>query len=104
MSYTCIINPAWRKWDPAFQYDGCIFTRHNAIGHGQFWRFYTYSFVHAGTDHLIGNMIFQIGAGIPLEYIHGSIRILFLYNLGVIAGSMTALVVTPDTTLIGNYC
>ena len=31
-----------------------------------------------------------------------SIRMLLLYNCGVIAGSMTALVVTPDTVLMGK--
>ena len=39
--------------------------------------------------HLISNMFFQICAGIPLEYIHGSIRILILYNSGVIVGSIS---------------
>ena len=32
-----------------------------------------------------------------------SIRMLLLYNCGVIAGSMTALVVTPDTVLMGEH-
>ena len=32
-----------------------------------------------------------------------SIRMLLLYNCGVIAGSMTALVVTPDTVLMGKH-
>ena len=38
----------WWKWDKQFQYNRFIFDRHMAIGYGEFWRFYTYAFVHAG--------------------------------------------------------
>lgn len=67
----------------------------------QLWRFYTYQFVHVGAGHLMSNIFFQICAGIPLEYIHGSVRILILYNSGVIVGSISAMVVTPSALLVG---
>ena len=46
-------------------------------------------------------MSFQLLIGIPLEYVHGSFRVGILYCVGVIVGSMTALVVTPQAALVG---
>ena len=56
------------------------------------WRFFTYSFVHAGWEHLLGNMLMQLIIGIPLEYCHGTMRVMSLYTIGVIVGSFTALI------------
>mgnify|MGYP000157304603 CR=1 FL=1 len=67
----------------------------------EWWRFYTYCFVHAGYQHLIGNMIMQILIGSPLEYVHGTFRICVLYSVGVVVGSFTALIVTPNSRLVG---
>ena len=41
----------------------------------EIWRFGTYQFLHAGFFHIFGNMIVQLYIGIPLEMVHGSIRI-----------------------------
>ena len=46
-------------------------------------------------------MCFQLIIGIPLEFVHGSFRVGLLYCVGVVVGSMTSLVVTPETYLVG---
>jgi len=36
-----------------------------------------------------------------MEYVHGSLRIGILYCVGVVVGALTALVVTPNSKLVG---
>ena len=43
----------------------------------------------------------QLLLGCCLEFVHGTLRVGLLYILGVITGSLTALVVTPNTMLVG---
>ena len=40
----------------------------------EIWRFFSYQFLHAGFQHIFGNMLFQLVFGIPLEMVHGSLR------------------------------
>ena len=54
----------------------------------ELWRFITYMFVHAGYLHLIGNVLGQLIIGIPLEMVHRWWRILLIYLLGGLAGSL----------------
>ena len=49
----------WWKWDKQFQFNRFIFDRHMAIGYGEFWRFYTYAFVHAGLGLIRKNLFFK---------------------------------------------
>ena len=51
------------------------------------WRFLTYMFAHASYEHLFMNMAFQIVVGLPLEMSHGSVPVVIVYCLGVIAGT-----------------
>lgn len=88
-------------WHPQFNNDLFIFTGSEAVQKKEYWRFFTYCFVHGGLSHLVGNMCYQILIGIPLEYVHGSIRVGLLYSVGVVIGSLTSLVVTPKTFLVG---
>ena len=46
------------------------------------WRFITYQFLHAGFHHIFGNMLFQLVFGIPLEMVHGTMRIGAIYTMG----------------------
>jgi len=46
-------------------------------------------------------MTMQLMLGCCLEFVHGTLRVGLLYILGVITGSLTALVVTPNTMLVG---
>ncbi|XP_030748182.1 rhomboid-related protein 2-like isoform X2 [Sitophilus oryzae] len=67
----------------------------------EFWRFLTYMFVHIGYTHLSVNLIIQIFLGIPLELAHRWWRVLILYFLGVIAGSLLTSVMDPFCFLAG---
>lgn len=67
----------------------------------EFWRLYTYQFVHAGWEHLFGNCLMQLLIGIPLEMVHGPLRVGLIYSIGVIVGGCTDLIVTPTIGLVG---
>ncbi|XP_069751858.1 rhomboid-related protein 2 isoform X2 [Narcine bancroftii] len=48
------------------------------------WRFISYMLVHAGVQHLIGNLLMQLILGIPLEMVHKGHRVGLVYIAGVI--------------------
>ncbi|OWK05550.1 RHBDL2, partial [Cervus elaphus hippelaphus] len=50
------------------------------------WRFISYMLVHAGVQHILGNLIMQLSLGIPLEMVHKGLRVGLVYLAGVIAG------------------
>uniref|UniRef100_A0A914XP94 rhomboid protease n=1 Tax=Plectus sambesii TaxID=2011161 RepID=A0A914XP94_9BILA len=68
----------------------------------EIWRFLFYALVHAGWWHLIFNLTVQLLIGLPLEMVHGSGRIAFVYLSGVVAGSLAASVFDPDVYLVGG--
>jgi len=75
ISYFCYLygsaNPpveTWWKWDKQFQYNRFIFDRHMAIGYGEFWRFYTYAFVHAGLGLIRISQFMLLCFDINLKY------------------------------------
>jgi rhomboid-related protein 1/2/3 len=74
----------------------------------QFWRFWSYQFVHSGTSHLGFNMFLQLLLGIPLEMVHGSVRMMFLYEAGVYLGAITCAMTDVYTMVVGAsggvYC
>ena len=59
----------------------------------QFWRYITYQFCHVNLNHLWMNLSLLIVLGPILEYIHGTIRIFIIYNVGVIVGAMMSYLV-----------
>ncbi|XP_048776348.2 rhomboid-related protein 2-like [Ostrea edulis] len=65
------------------------------------WRFVTYMFLHQGYIHLISNLIFQLLLGLPLELVHKFWRVLLIYVLGVIAGSLAHSVTDHAVSLCG---
>ncbi|CAL4068571.1 unnamed protein product [Meganyctiphanes norvegica] len=65
------------------------------------WRFISYASLHAGWIHLAFNTLVQVLVGIPLEMVHGSIRIGCLYLAGVVAGSLGTSVFNSDVYLVG---
>ena len=82
----------------------------------EIWRFYTYQFLHAGFPHIFGNVLMQLflgrfkiknsqnyynKIGIPLEMVHGSIRMGLIYTVGVIMGSLTVGIVDNRNLLLG---
>ncbi|XP_074603131.1 protein rhomboid-like [Brevipalpus obovatus] len=67
----------------------------------EIWRFFFYIFLHAGWVHLTFNLLVQVLIGLPLEMVHGSLRIGAVYMAGVLAGSLGTSVFDPDVKLVG---
>ncbi|ODN04614.1 Protein rhomboid, partial [Orchesella cincta] len=65
------------------------------------WRFLFYMVLHAGWVHLMFNLLVQLLVGLPLEMVHGSMRIGCVYMAGVLAGSLGTSVFDPDVYLVG---
>uniref|UniRef100_A0A8D9ATC5 Protein rhomboid n=1 Tax=Cacopsylla melanoneura TaxID=428564 RepID=A0A8D9ATC5_9HEMI len=65
------------------------------------WRFLFYMVLHAGWLHLIFNLLVQLLVGLPLEMVHGSLRIGVVYMAGVLAGSLGTSVIDSDVFLVG---
>lgn len=67
----------------------------------QVWRFVFYMVLHAGWIHLLFNLLVQMLVGLPLEMVHGSLRIGTVYMAGVLAGSLGTSVFDTDVYLVG---
>uniref|UniRef100_A0A4W3HY49 Rhomboid-related protein 1 n=1 Tax=Callorhinchus milii TaxID=7868 RepID=A0A4W3HY49_CALMI len=65
------------------------------------WRFFTYIFMHAGLEQLGFNALLQLMIGVPLEMVHGIVRIGLLYLAGVLAGSLTVSITDMRAPLVG---
>ncbi|XP_069080062.1 rhomboid-related protein 2 [Pleurodeles waltl] len=65
------------------------------------WRFVSYMLVHAGIQHILGNVILQLVFGIPLEMVHKGHRVGLVYLLGVIGGSLASSIFDPLFALVG---
>eukprot|EP00062_Callorhinchus_milii_P025804 gi/632987191/ref/XP_007910656.1/ PREDICTED: rhomboid-related protein 2-like [Callorhinchus milii] len=50
------------------------------------WRFISYMLVHAGVEHIMGNLVLQLVLGIPLELVHKGHRVGLVYLAGVLGG------------------
>jgi membrane associated rhomboid family serine protease len=71
------------------------------IANGDWWRVITGGFLHAGFLHLLLNMYVLWIAGSILEPGIGTPRFLGIYFVSLIAGSLGALIVDPNTTTVG---
>lgn len=67
----------------------------------QVWRFVSYLFLHAGIEHILGNVILQLMIGIPLEMVHKSLRVFIVFISGVLAGSLASSIFDPFVYLVG---
>jgi len=65
------------------------------------WRFFSYALLHADLEHILVNILLQLVIGIPLEMVHGSLRVIPIYLAGVLAGSMGSAVFDPQVVLVG---
>lgn len=65
------------------------------------WRFISYMFVHAGVEHIVGNLIMQLLLGIPLELVHKGFEVGMIYMAGVLAGSLASSIFDPLSALVG---
>lgn len=66
------------------------------------WRFVSYATLHAGWAHLTFNTLVQVLVGLPLEMVHGSLRVACIYLAGVVAGSLGTSVFDADVYLVGG--
>lgn len=65
------------------------------------WRFVSYMFVHAGVEHILGNLFMQLLLGIPLELVHKGFEVGMVYMAGVLAGSLASSIFDPLSALVG---
>uniref|UniRef100_A0A0K0DU02 EF-hand domain-containing protein n=1 Tax=Strongyloides stercoralis TaxID=6248 RepID=A0A0K0DU02_STRER len=65
------------------------------------WRLFTYSLIHSSISHLINNLIILIVFGLPLELVHGSLRLGIIYIIGAIGGALLHFAYDPKYGLIG---
>lgn len=65
------------------------------------WRFFSYMFVHAGVQHILGNLVMQLLLGIPLELVHKGFEVGMVYLSGVLAGSLASSIFDPLSALVG---
>ncbi|XP_016045851.2 rhomboid-related protein 1 isoform X2 [Erinaceus europaeus] len=66
------------------------------------WRFLTYMFMHVGLEQLGFNALLQLMIGVPLEMVHGLLRISLLYLAGVLAGSLTVSITDMRAPVVGG--
>ncbi|EDL80388.1 rhomboid, veinlet-like 2 (Drosophila) (predicted) [Rattus norvegicus] len=57
--------------------------------------------VHAGVQHIVGNLFMQLVLGIPLEMVHKGLRVGLVYLAGVLAGSLASSIFDPLKSLVG---
>ncbi|XP_058566955.1 rhomboid-related protein 1 isoform X3 [Neofelis nebulosa] len=68
------------------------------------WRFLTYMFMHVGLEQLGFNALLQLMIGVPLEMVHGLLRISLLYLAGVLAGEAGACPLAWSLNWAGMRC
>ncbi|KAM4594325.1 rhomboid-related protein 3 isoform 4-T4 [Fundulus diaphanus] len=68
----------------------------------QAWRYFSYVFMHTGIEHLSLNMAMQLLVGVPLEMVHGALRIGLIYVCGVLAGSLAVSVTDMMAPVVGS--
>lgn len=67
----------------------------------QLWRWLTYQFTHAGLAHVLSNVVLNLLFGIPMEGVHGTRRMILMYNIGVFGGACFATVSTAHSSVVG---
>jgi membrane associated rhomboid family serine protease len=71
------------------------------IADGDWWRVLTGGFLHAGFIHLLLNMYVLYIAGSILEPGIGTPRFLGIYLVGLLGGSLGAVLIDPNATTVG---
>mmetsp|Transcript_36763 Transcript_36763/g.104651 ORF Transcript_36763/g.104651 Transcript_36763/m.104651 type:complete len:455 (+) Transcript_36763:75-1439(+) len=67
----------------------------------QVWRWFTYQFTHDGIMHVLLNCFLVVVLGIPLEGMHGHVRMLYMFNVGVFGGACCSMVLDTHTVVVG---
>ena len=71
------------------------------VGDGEWYRMITSGFLHYGVIHLLFNMYALWVLGGAVEHIGGRGRLAAAYGVAILAGSLGALIVTPDAFTAG---
>jgi membrane associated rhomboid family serine protease len=72
-----------------------------AVADGEVWRIITSGFMHYGTLHILFNMYALYILGQLLEPAIGRVRFLLIYVVGLVGGSIGALVLDPNAFTAG---
>ncbi len=72
-----------------------------SVAEGEWYRLLTSAFLHASLFHVGGNMLLLFFLGRILEPGIGTVRFLLIYMVALFAGSLGALIATPDGLSIG---
>lgn len=73
---------------------------YNPCEKAQFWRLFTYSFLHADIGHIVSNLIIFALVGPLLELVHDTPRPLAIYVVGVVMGGILSGILS-DKYLVG---
>lgn len=65
------------------------------------WRYLTYALLHAGSTHLLINLVLQLVIAFPLETDVGHIKVTLVYVGGILSGSLAASLCTDFSLLVG---
>ena len=71
------------------------------VADGEWWRLLTAGFLHGGMFHLLLNMYALFFLGRMLEPALGHVRFTALYFASLLAGSFGAILLSPDTPVVG---
>lgn len=82
-------------WSDLQSYKDCYDLRR------QMWRWWTYQFTHVGSLHVLSNSVFNVVFGIPMEGIHGTLRLAVMYNIGVLGGALCYFVTSAHAGVVG---
>ncbi len=64
---------------------------------GQFFRFLTPVFLHAGILHILFNLFAQLRFGLMLEQKWGKLRFAILYFVSAVSGTLMSCLLSPSS-------
>mmetsp|Transcript_18398 Transcript_18398/g.52759 ORF Transcript_18398/g.52759 Transcript_18398/m.52759 type:complete len:520 (-) Transcript_18398:180-1739(-) len=67
----------------------------------QVWRWLTYQWTHVGAQHVLMNVFLNVMLGIPLEGVHGHLRLAAMFNAGVVGGAFANFWLDGHVAVVG---
>jgi membrane associated rhomboid family serine protease len=58
-------------------------------------------FVHISIVHVLSNFLTLLVIGIPLEMMHGSLRVFSIFHISLVCGNLSNAIFAPNTILVG---